>query len=312
MRFAGVAMVRNEADIVEAFVRHNLAHLDRLAVIDHGSVDGTGAILDALVGEGLPLSVERNQDDAQRQSEVLTRLARAEFAAGADVVFPLDADEFLKVRDRALLERVFASLPAGLNAALHWQTYVLDAETTAEPNPLRRARRRLSTERQGLPKVVLTRTFVASTRAIVGPGNHTVLPEGPAQDLAKHSVRLARIAPDVAALAHLPVRSAAQLVGKVNVGWLAHRAARPANPDVAFHWRELFHEFRDRGEPSPARLAEIAANYGLPMAEWQSADRIAFVDDPLPVTFELRYASFARADAATLVKAFASRLETSG
>jgi hypothetical protein len=305
-------MVRNEADIVEAFVRHNLAFLDRLAVIDHGSVDGTAAILEALVGEGLPLSAARNEDDAQRQSEVLTQAARAEFATGADVVFPLDADEFLKVHDRGLLERVLASLPADLHAALHWQTYVLDPESFAERNPLRRARRRLAAERHGLSKVVLTRAFAAWTHAIIGPGNHTVLPDGPAQNLAKHSVRLARVAPDVAALAHLPVRSAAQLVGKVNVGWLAHRAARPVNPDVAFHWRELFHEFRDRGEPSPARLAEIAANYGLPMAHWQSVDRIALLDDPLPVTCQLRYVDLARADAAVLVKAFASRLEANG
>jgi len=30
-------MVRNEADIIEASVRHNLCCLDRLVVIDHGS-----------------------------------------------------------------------------------------------------------------------------------------------------------------------------------------------------------------------------------------------------------------------------------
>src|SRR5437660_1850641 len=171
MYFAGIAMVRNEADIVEAFVRHNLAVLDRLAVIDHGSVDGTAAILEALVGEGLPLSVARNEDDAQRQSDVLTELARAEFASGTDVVFPLDADEFLKVRDRGRLGRVLASLPADLNAALHWQTYILGAESPAERNPLRRARRRLVTERHGLSKVVLTRAFAASARAIIAPGN---------------------------------------------------------------------------------------------------------------------------------------------
>ena len=80
-----------------------------------------------------------------------------------------------------------------------------------------------------------------------------------------------------------------------------------ANPDVAFHWRELFEEFRDRGAPSPMRLTEIAANYGLPMPAWQSVDRIALVDDPLP-THLLRYLHLARADAAARVAAFASQL----
>ena len=42
-------MLRNEADVVESFVRHNLSLLDGLLVVDHGSSDGTSEILDALV-----------------------------------------------------------------------------------------------------------------------------------------------------------------------------------------------------------------------------------------------------------------------
>jgi len=37
--------VRNEADIVEAFVRHNLVLLDGIAIVDHASVDATPDIL---------------------------------------------------------------------------------------------------------------------------------------------------------------------------------------------------------------------------------------------------------------------------
>ena len=66
MRIVGVAMVRNEADIVEAFVRHNLTQVDALTVVDHGSTDGTSEILAALVAEGLPLALERDASLAQR------------------------------------------------------------------------------------------------------------------------------------------------------------------------------------------------------------------------------------------------------
>ena len=48
MKLYGVAMVRNEADIIEAFVRHNLTVLDGLVVVDHSSDDGTSEILSAL------------------------------------------------------------------------------------------------------------------------------------------------------------------------------------------------------------------------------------------------------------------------
>jgi len=60
MRLIGVAMVRNEADIVEAFVRHNLTVLDAMVVVDHGSLDGTEEILALLQREGLPLRVIRD------------------------------------------------------------------------------------------------------------------------------------------------------------------------------------------------------------------------------------------------------------
>ena len=47
MRLLAAAHVRNEADIVEAFVRHNLALLDGIAIVDHMSVDETPDILRA-------------------------------------------------------------------------------------------------------------------------------------------------------------------------------------------------------------------------------------------------------------------------
>jgi hypothetical protein len=51
MRLVGATIVRDAADIIEAFVRHNLTVLDGLAIVDHGSVDGTSEILGALVAE---------------------------------------------------------------------------------------------------------------------------------------------------------------------------------------------------------------------------------------------------------------------
>jgi hypothetical protein len=60
MRLFGMAMLRNEADIVEAFVRHNLTILDGIAIVDHASFDGTTEILARLRSEGLPLRIVRD------------------------------------------------------------------------------------------------------------------------------------------------------------------------------------------------------------------------------------------------------------
>ncbi len=51
MKIVGISMIRNDADIVEPFVRHTLRLLDHLFVIVHCPEDGSGEILKALHSE---------------------------------------------------------------------------------------------------------------------------------------------------------------------------------------------------------------------------------------------------------------------
>jgi hypothetical protein len=76
MKLHGVMMVRNEADIIEASVRHNLATLDRLLVVDHGSFDGTSEILRQLCAELPAVSVVADPSIEFSQSARITHLAR--------------------------------------------------------------------------------------------------------------------------------------------------------------------------------------------------------------------------------------------
>ena len=62
MRLAGIAIVRNECDIVEAFMRHNATILDRLYVIDNGSSDATPEILRRMTASGLPIKLGHDGD----------------------------------------------------------------------------------------------------------------------------------------------------------------------------------------------------------------------------------------------------------
>jgi Glycosyl transferase family 2 len=315
MKLFGAAMVRNESDIVEAFVRHNLAVLDGLLVVDHGSIDGTSEILEALVREGLPLWVERDERAPQFQSEIVTRQVRAAFERGADFVFALDADEFITTPSRTLLENALRAVPPGMHAVSHWQTYVPDFAAPAPAHPLAHARRRLAQERHGLHKVIVARHFVAEPASVVAGGNHLVLPR--ASDAAPDEpVRHARLSAEVVAIAHLPVRSSRQLADKVRIGWLAHLAARRSNPDLAFHWRELYEVLSEGQTFTPDQLAEIASNYGIARASWQPASSISLMEDPLPAVAPIRYAHLVRKDAAarinTLAQALAGSLDTAG
>ncbi|HEX6137045.1 MAG TPA: glycosyltransferase family 2 protein [Casimicrobiaceae bacterium] len=117
MRLFGITILRNEADIVEAWVRHNLTVLDGMAVVDHGSMDGTSDILDALQREGLPLRVMRDASPGFFQAERMTALARQTLVRErADFTFVIDADEFIKAESRASLERALAEIPPDAHA----------------------------------------------------------------------------------------------------------------------------------------------------------------------------------------------------
>jgi hypothetical protein len=286
MRLFGVAMVRNEADIIEAFVRHNLSRLDGLAIVDHGSFDGTAEILAQLQREGLPLRVVADEQAAFFQSRRITELSRETLQRdGADFVFTLDADEFLKIESRARLERALAVVPVGLHALAHWLTYVPDDfeahDAAFGPGHLWW---RLKRERHAMHKVIVGRALLAQPDAFVTDGNHTVsLPGG--QSPPPH----ARLPADVVAYAHCPVRSHEQLAGKVIVGYLADLAAQAPGREFAHHWQDLYKELGTGAILAPERLREIACNYTLPRSKWRPVEEIELAEDPVGLDVALRY-----------------------
>ena len=283
MRVFAATMVRNEADIVEAFVRHNLSFLDGLVIIDHASVDGTAAILSSLQREGLPLRVLRDTSLEFFQAERMTALARETLVRErCDFVLAMDADEFIKCASRKAMEQALAAIPAQAHGAVHWLTYVPDAFDDAFRVPDLRRRRR--TERHASYKSIVGRSFVARPRQYLVSGNHLVddldAPTPPARVV---------LSPDVVALAHYPVRSRVQLERKIVLGYLAHLATRPDNDRQAAHWREHFARLRDGEQLGDPELADIAFNYGLSATDRGPADPAQLVEDPIAMPFVLRY-----------------------
>ena len=55
MKSIAISRVRNEFDIIEAFVRHHAHHFEKLIILDDGSTDGTYEVLLSLQTAGLPL-----------------------------------------------------------------------------------------------------------------------------------------------------------------------------------------------------------------------------------------------------------------
>ena len=107
---AAISMVRNKADVIESFVRHTLRFADWLYITDHRSEDATREILSALVSEGLPILVIYYEQEGHAQSEIMTKQLYQAIDDGADIVLPLDADEFLLSYDGSDIKNILLSL----------------------------------------------------------------------------------------------------------------------------------------------------------------------------------------------------------
>jgi len=298
-------MIRNDADIVEAFVRHTARLLDHLFVMIHSPEDGTGEILKALLGERLPMTLVFDDEPAFLQGERLTWLARQAHAAlPCDFVFPLDADEFIVPAERGTIDAALAALPLEAPAArVRLRTFVPTADDPpAEPNPLRRIRYRLNDEPK-VDKAVLTPAFLADPMLVLDHGNHGLLRIGaPARQLRVPPLR------DIA-LAHYPVRSPAQVADKTVIGYLAHLASgRPEAEErrLATHWRRCYEEMvlqeATRGMDERETMAWFHNRPGLEARPGE------FVCDPTPAPDPLRYGHLVRNDAYATLARFAEHL----
>ncbi len=305
MKIVGISMIRNDADIVEPFVRHALRVLDHLFVVVHCPHDGTGEILSALHAEGLPMTLVFDGEPAFLQGEQLTWLAREAYAAfRPDYVFPLDADEFIVPPERAAIEAALALLPVDAVAGrIRLRTFVTTSEdATDEPNPLRRIRFRPRHEPK-ITKVVLTPAFAADRTLVIDHGNHGLLRIGATAGL------LPLPSLPQLALAHYPVRSAAQLRNKTIIGYLAHLAAgRPKEEELrlATHWRRCYEEMVLHGVTRDMTEQELLGWFHSRRDMLPDTERL--VCDPTPAPDALRYAHLVRNDAYSTLARFTEAL----
>ena len=87
-------MVKNEADVIESCMRHAAKFADEILICDHMSTDRTLEILESLCDEGLPIKISKYEKNEINQDIVHDQLLSDAISSGADIIFPIDADEF--------------------------------------------------------------------------------------------------------------------------------------------------------------------------------------------------------------------------
>ena len=253
-RIAGVAMIRNECDIIELFLSINLRELDYIYLLDHQSDDGTRAIIEALQRDCPNISYTFWPDKEFRQAAAITSAVREIAAKGIfDYIVPLDADEFLvsTTAGRSVRQELAANLPPDRFGLVPWQTFCpVSANYFGASAPLHDVFRPRRVENPQFYKIVLGNEFARNCS--IGEGNH----------IAGHETYKAppQVLPLV--LQHAPVRSPEQIIRKAVLGQHTLLLKPARGQSEGTHWDDMAAQIRERGfHLDDATLTRLALGY---------------------------------------------------
>jgi glycosyltransferase involved in cell wall biosynthesis len=250
-KLVAISRVRNEVDIIEAFVRHHAYYCDKLLILDDGSTDGTYEVLVQLRSQGLPLVVMRERSIGYEQRRYMTKLLHtAVHQFGADWVAPIDADEFIEPAGGLTLADALANAEQ-MPQEIGWNNFVWrhDLAERADTHPISYLHLRMPLRRD--------HTKVLVPASIVGPGtelaqgNHSVLSNG---------VELPSGFLPTVQLCHFPIRGTEQYASKVAIGYLNYLSMPGWDRNIGFHYIEPFRDL-SRGLDRLAERMETDSKY---------------------------------------------------
>ncbi|KON88341.1 hypothetical protein AF332_17050 [Sporosarcina globispora] len=253
-RIFSVSMVKNEADIIESFVRYHQHIFDGMVFLDNMSSDRTPIILESLKEEGLPIYISYDIDHEFDQSKKTTQLLhRTAGQFKPDIILPLDADEFLvsakkNVNPRDILNKI------DLQQLHHikWRTYVLNKKENKDrlfiPERITYAR---GDEHDRHHKVIVPSYILNNFTGTLSSGNHKFIIEQ-----RKKRVKINKMSE--LKLAHFPIRSLEQFKSKLLVAWI-NRLAR--NEGNELYLKRFVQAIKEGKSESEEDLYKLAINY---------------------------------------------------
>lgn len=233
-------MVRDEADVIEATLRHMLTQVDYIVIADNGSTDGTLEIIQRLqeelnssYGDGMRIALLYDNDPAYYQSKKMTAMALGQLPY-ADWVVPFDADEIWsavgsRIAD-VLMEQPDDTFIVHANVYDHICTGT-DEGTHPFERMVWRTRDKLE-----LPKAAVRLTPDLTIRA----GNHGADYD---EDRPTHGPYLSQ---QMLRVDHFPYRSPEQFVRKIRNGYAAYQAT-DLPEDTGTHWRSYGRILEEKG-----------------------------------------------------------------
>lgn len=240
MSVVGVAMVKDEADVIAGVVAHMCNQVDAVIVADNGSTDGTLEILWGLLS-GLPVTLIDDPEVAYRQSDKMTALANRAAADGAQWIVPFDADEIWYSTSGRPIREVLGGMGADDPAAVRVPilNHLRTSHDVKDPDPFWSM-----VYRQHSPQDLGKVAFRWEPGATIHQGNHGVtLPAADPCGLIQSGVDTGQLE-----LRHFPIRSADHLIRKARNGGAAYAAIADSPPTEGGHWKGWYSILQDQGE----------------------------------------------------------------
>lgn len=280
MEYVGISVVKNEADIIEVFIRHNLKYLNKLYIVEHNSQDNTPEIINHLKDEGYNLEIYTNCSSRHIQGEEFNRIIRG---INADFITFMDADEFIISPN---FKSSFKQLPDDIVSFLTWHNYFPQpSDDKNEPNVLKRIKHKLCPVDTNQHKAIIPRSIYTRPNSYTMLGGHEIYyktEQGivPAPYKVISSIHMA----------HFPIRSLNQIKVKVFANWLSkladplHDSGKLRNGKIPtwHHWKKLFDLFKNNPSITEEEAIKVTAE------AYMKGDR-SLVNDPIFSDDEIRY-----------------------
>lgn len=240
MKIARVSMLGSELSLIPLIVRQNAVLFDDIIVTFHNSIDGSREIL-----ESEPSTrIRTTSSQGYPQSTLTSQMLRDAFQAGADVCFPIDADEFLPFNERFQLEDFLKPYIEKFDyLEIRWR----NCAPTSFPISSNLDNLKYAHPYASVRKVIVFRSaFEKDENLELSQGNH----------LVKSKVELKGVLVDGAYLLHIPFRGQLHYARKMLQG--AAVMFEEEKHDLSDQWIDG----AQRPYISEREVSEIAFDYG--------------------------------------------------
>jgi glycosyltransferase involved in cell wall biosynthesis len=309
-----ILATRNESDIIESFCRYNLTFCDGMIIYERKSSDNTNEIIRKLIAEGFPIYLYDDPDivlEPFAEGNVTTSMAyRAINEYGADLVVPLDTDEFLYHTDGINPRETLEALREDVEYQTLWRTYVYEKEPDIElgfmPNNFTQYRNLRFEQYKGNRKVMASRHLLLDKKATFVTGAHFL-----AYPKKYHNSIKIEIIENLF-FSHFPVRSIDQITKKVILNWIykwitSNRISREYLD--SYQMGKLYNHLRNHGEFTTADMINHSIEYAVVVSKENNlsvndlkkiendlGSKLTIID-PMKVSFcsdklKLRYTSY--------------------